>query len=70
MDMVIYTQRKEMNRRPPPPPRIPEPKKTFEYAINDLLKFDGDWEQVTTFWLSSWCGSLSIGRRVSTFIAL
>lgn len=50
MDMVIYTQRKEMNRRPPPPPRIPEPKKkTFEYAIYDLLKFDGDWGQVTTF---------------------
>lgn len=45
--MVIYTQRKEMNRRPPPPP--PNLKKTFEYAIYDLLKFDGDWGQVTTF---------------------
>lgn len=47
MDMVIYTQRKEMNRRPPTP--TPHLKKTFEYAIYDLLKFDGDWGQVTTF---------------------
>lgn len=38
-----------MNCRPPTPIRIPEPKKTFEYAIYDLLKFDGDWGQVTTF---------------------
>lgn len=47
--MVIYTQRKEMNRRPPHPHPHPEPKKTFEYTIYDLLKFDGDWGQVTTF---------------------
>lgn len=47
MDMVIFIQRKEMNRRPPIP--IPNLKKTFEYAIYDLLKFDGDWGQVTTF---------------------
>lgn len=49
MDMVIYIQRKEMNRRPPTPTRIPNLKKTFEYTIYDLLKFDGDWGQVTTF---------------------
>lgn len=50
MDMVIYIQRKEMNRRPPHPhPASPNLKKTFEYAIYDLLKFDGDWGQVTTF---------------------
>lgn len=50
MDMVIYIKRKEMDRRPPPHPASPNlKKKTFEYAIYDLLKFDGDWGQVTTF---------------------
>lgn len=49
MDMVIYIKRKEMDRQPPPHPASPNLKKTFEYAIYDLLKFDGDWGQETTF---------------------
>lgn len=49
--MVIFIQRKGINRRPPPyPTHSPFPnQKTFYCAIYDLLKFDGDWGQVTTF---------------------
>lgn len=50
MGMVIYIQSKGMKRRTLPPPSPPFPnQKTFDCAIYDLLKFDGDWGQVTTF---------------------
>lgn len=45
MDMV----KKKWTVGPHPHPASPNLKKTFEYAIYDLLKFDGDWGQVTTF---------------------